>query len=136
MSKPSHSREKLEAWVDRWLQANKDCEKAGDWRPLGDFYAPEATYGWNIGPKEDVMCVGVDEIRAGTTAFLGTIAGLHHTIVNEWNVGDDTIAELKVTYDRTDGQQVTIPRVTIFHTNAAGKIATYRVYFDVAPIYT
>ncbi|HXO82005.1 MAG TPA: nuclear transport factor 2 family protein, partial [Mycobacterium sp.] len=56
----SHSREKLEAWVDRWLQANKDCEKAGDWRPLGDFYAPEATYGWNIGPKEDVMCVGVD----------------------------------------------------------------------------
>src|SRR3984893_5979201 len=59
----SHSREQLEAWVDRWLQANKDCEKAGDWRPLGDFYAPEATYGWNIGPKEDVMCVGTDEPR-------------------------------------------------------------------------
>ncbi|MDT5087695.1 MAG: hypothetical protein QOG47_402, partial [Mycobacterium sp.] len=59
----SHSREKLEAWVDSWLQANKDCEKAGDWRPLGDFYAPEATYGWNIGPKEDVMCVGAKEIR-------------------------------------------------------------------------
>ena len=56
----SHSRADLEAWVDRWLQANKDCEKAGDWRPLGDFYAADATYGWNIGPKEDVMCVGVD----------------------------------------------------------------------------
>ena len=56
----SHSRADLEAWVDRWLQANKDCETAGDWKPLGDFYAPEATYGWNIGPKEDVMCVGVD----------------------------------------------------------------------------
>jgi hypothetical protein len=59
----SHSREDLEAWVDRWLQANKDCEKAGDWRPLADFYTQNATYGWNIGPKEDVMCVGVDEIR-------------------------------------------------------------------------
>ena len=59
----SHSREKLEAWVESWLQANKDCEKAGDWQPLGDFYAPDATYGWNIGPKEDVMCVGIDEIR-------------------------------------------------------------------------
>src|SRR4029079_5350556 len=23
----------------------------------------DATYGWNIGPKEDVMCVGKDEIR-------------------------------------------------------------------------
>ncbi len=79
--------------------------------------------------------VGIDEIRSGTTAFLGTIAGLHHSIVKEWNVGDDTIAELKVTYDRTDGQQVTIPCVTIFHTNAVGKIDAYRVYFDVAPIY-
>ena len=78
--------------------------------------------------------VGVDEIRAGTTAFLGTIAGLHHTIVNEWSVGDDTIAELKVTDDRTDGQQVTIPCVTLFHTDDAGKIDDYRVYFDVAPI--
>ncbi len=32
----SHSRADLEAWVDRWLQANKDCEKAGDWRPLAE----------------------------------------------------------------------------------------------------
>ncbi len=62
-NKASHSRADLEAWVDRWLQANKDCEKAGDWKPLADFYAKDATYGWNIGRKEDVMCVGVDEIR-------------------------------------------------------------------------
>jgi uncharacterized protein (TIGR02246 family) len=79
--------------------------------------------------------VGIDEIRTGTTAFFGTIAGLHHEIVKEWNVGDDTIVELKVTYDRKDGQQVTIPCVTIFHADAAGKIDDYRVYFDVAPIY-
>jgi len=56
-------REELDEWVQSWLQANKDCEKGGDWKPLADFYAPEATYGWNIGPKEDVMCVGIDEIR-------------------------------------------------------------------------
>jgi ketosteroid isomerase-like protein len=79
--------------------------------------------------------VGIDEIRTGTTAFFTTIAGLHHEVVKEWNVGDDTIVELKVTYDRKDGQQVTIPCVTIFHTDAAGKIDDYRVYFDVAPIY-
>jgi ketosteroid isomerase-like protein len=79
--------------------------------------------------------VGIDEIRTGTTAFFATIAGLHHEVVNEWNVGDDTIIELKVTYDRKDGQQVTIPCVSIFHTDAAGKIDAYRVYFDVAPIY-
>jgi ketosteroid isomerase-like protein len=79
--------------------------------------------------------VGTDEIRAGITEFFGTIAGQHHEVVKEWNVGDDTVAELKVTYDRKDGQQVTIPCVTIFHTDAAGKIDDYRVYFDSAPIY-
>ena len=79
--------------------------------------------------------VGIDEIRTGTTAFLDTIAGQHHEIVKEWNVDDDNIIELSVTYDRKDGQQVTIPCVTIFHSNTAGKIDDYRVYFDVAPIY-
>ncbi|MUL83889.1 MULTISPECIES: nuclear transport factor 2 family protein [unclassified Mycolicibacterium] len=57
------SREELEAWSDRWLKANQEAEKAGDWKPLADFYTEDATYGWNIGPKEDVMCVGRDEIR-------------------------------------------------------------------------
>jgi ketosteroid isomerase-like protein len=80
--------------------------------------------------------VGVDEIRTGLTAFFETIAGLHHEVVNTWNVGDDSINELKVTYDRKDGQQVTIPCVSIFHTDATGKIDAYRVYFDVAPIYS
>ena len=79
--------------------------------------------------------VGIDEIRTGTTEFFATIAGLHHEVVNEWHVGDEVIVELKVTYDRKDGQQVTIPCVTIFHTDAADKIDAYRVYFDVAPIY-
>ena len=57
------SREQLDDWVERWLQVNRDAEAAGDWTPLADFYAEDATYGWNIGPKEDVMCVGRDEIR-------------------------------------------------------------------------
>ncbi|CDP88320.1 hypothetical protein B7435_13730 [Mycolicibacterium peregrinum] len=57
------SRQQLEDWSDRWLKANQEAEKAGDWKPLADFYTEDATYGWNIGPKEDVMCVGRDEIR-------------------------------------------------------------------------
>jgi ketosteroid isomerase-like protein len=44
--------------------------------------------------------VGIDEIRTGITAFFDMIAGLHHEVVKEWNVGDDTIIELKVTYRR------------------------------------
>ena len=56
-------RGELEAWVERWLEANRTAEREGDWQGLADFYAADATYGWNIGPKEDVMCVGIDEIR-------------------------------------------------------------------------
>jgi ketosteroid isomerase-like protein len=79
--------------------------------------------------------VGIERIRTGLTAFFDTIAGLRHDIVNEWNVGDDTIVEFEITYARKDGRQVTIPCVTIFHVDAAGKIDAYRVYFDVTPIY-
>src|SRR6476620_8678919 len=60
---PSLPREDLDKWVDEWLEANRVCEEKGDWKPLADFYTEDATYGWNIGPKEDVMCVGRDEIR-------------------------------------------------------------------------
>ncbi|MGV9799911.1 nuclear transport factor 2 family protein [Mycobacterium sp. NPDC003449] len=60
---PALDRAELDNWVDRWLKANREAERAGDWKPLADFYTEDATYGWNIGPKEDVMCVGRDEIR-------------------------------------------------------------------------
>jgi hypothetical protein len=56
-------RSELEEVVQRWLAANREAERCGDWRPLVDFYTDDASYGWNIGPKEDVMCVGIDEIR-------------------------------------------------------------------------
>ena len=60
---PAFPREELEDVVERWLEANREAERLGDWRGLADFYTDDATYGWNIGPKEDVMCVGIDEIR-------------------------------------------------------------------------
>lgn len=72
---PSFPRDELEDVVERWLQANRDAEKSGDWRGLADFYTDDATYGWNIGPKEDVMCVGVDEIR--DIALGQEMEGLH-----------------------------------------------------------
>jgi hypothetical protein len=63
MSESGARRALLEDWTQRWLKANQDAEKAGDWKPLADFYTDDASYGWNIGPKEDVMCINKDEIR-------------------------------------------------------------------------
>lgn len=60
---PSFPRDEMEDVVERWLAANREAEGLGDWKGLAEFYTADATYGWNIGPKEDVMCVGIDEIR-------------------------------------------------------------------------
>jgi hypothetical protein len=68
----------LEDWVQRWLTANADAEKAGDWTALADFYTDDATYGWNIGPREDVMCLGRDEIRS-------VALGLEMEGLENWN---------------------------------------------------
>jgi hypothetical protein len=58
-----HPRAELEEMVERWLQANRDCETAGDWKPLAEMYTPDATYGWSYGPHTDFMAIGRDEIR-------------------------------------------------------------------------
>ncbi len=59
---PAFPREELEDIVERWLEANREAEGKVT-GGLADFYTDDATYGWNIGPKEDVMCVGIGEIR-------------------------------------------------------------------------
>jgi hypothetical protein len=58
-----YPRAELEEMVERWLQANRDAEAAGDWRGMAELYTPDATYGWNYGPENDFMAVGRDEIR-------------------------------------------------------------------------
>ncbi|WP_222871765.1 nuclear transport factor 2 family protein [Nonomuraea sp. PA05] len=58
-----YPRDELDEMVRRWLEANRRCEEQGDWRPLAELYTEDATYGWNIGPGQDFMAVGRDEIR-------------------------------------------------------------------------
>ena len=45
MSNEGFERSELEEMVERWLQANRDCEAAGDWKPLAEMYTEDATYG-------------------------------------------------------------------------------------------
>ena len=56
-------RGELEAFWQKWLEANAACEAARDWSALADFFAPDATYGWNCGPNDEFMAVGREEIR-------------------------------------------------------------------------
>jgi hypothetical protein len=58
-----YPRAELDEMVRRWLAANKECEERGDWTPLAEMYTAEATYGWNMGPGEEFMVAGRDQIR-------------------------------------------------------------------------
>ncbi|MGO9029190.1 MAG: nuclear transport factor 2 family protein [Acidimicrobiales bacterium] len=60
---PSFPRAELEEMVQLWLETNRRCEEALDWGPLADLYTDDATYGWNVGPNDEFMAVGKDEIR-------------------------------------------------------------------------
>lgn len=60
----SYPRAELEAMVERWLEANRRAEQAGDWKTyLGPLYTEDAVYGWNVGPEEDFVARGRKEIE-------------------------------------------------------------------------
>lgn len=59
----SYPRAELEEMLQRWLQANVDAEKEGDWgKHLGPMYREDALYTWNIGPNEEFVANGRQEI--------------------------------------------------------------------------
>jgi hypothetical protein len=66
--------------------------------------------------------------------FCGLVDGVQHDIVNQWDVGDTTIAETAVTYTRKDGARVTVPVVSIYRDGTLG-IEDYRVFIDLAPVF-
>ncbi|MEU4835006.1 nuclear transport factor 2 family protein [Streptosporangium sp. NPDC023615] len=79
---------------------------------------------------------GRETIAAGLRAFFATIGGLRHRIVRNWQVGDDVIAETEVTYRRLDGGEASVVAVSIWRAREDGLITDYRIFVDLAPVYT
>ena len=46
--------------------ANDRAGETGDWSPMAEFYTDDATYGWNIGPKEDVIILNKPFLNSST----------------------------------------------------------------------
>ena len=132
---PSLPREHLDKWVEQWLETNRECERKGDWTPLADFYTDDATYGWNIGPKEDVMCVGKDEIRHVALGL--EMEGLENWVYEYQKVlVDDKQGEVvgfwKQIVNKTDGTQGEIYGIggSWFRLNSDLLIEWQRDFFD------
>jgi hypothetical protein len=56
-------RSELEVFWKRWLNANAECEQRQDWTQLAEFFAEDATYGWNCGPNDEFIAVGRADIE-------------------------------------------------------------------------
>jgi ketosteroid isomerase-like protein len=67
-------------------------------------------------------------------AFLGSVGGFRHEVLNVWSDGDALIAEFDVHYTRLDGDEVTLPCCNVFRLRD-GLIAEYRSYVDATPVY-
>ena len=60
---PPFPRAELEEMIRRFVATNDECGRTGNWEPLARFYASDAIYSWNNGPKYEFVARGRDEIR-------------------------------------------------------------------------
>jgi len=77
---------------------------------------------------------GREAVRDVWAGFCQSVDGVSHTVVEEFEAGEATIAESNVTYTRKDGSTVTVPVVTIYR-SGGDLIDDYRVYIDLAPLF-
>jgi len=80
--------------------------------------------------------LGPAAIAEAVSAFFASIRGLHHRIVNRWEEAADTVVELAVDYHRLDGKTVAVPAVSIWTRDSAGLFTSYRIFVDLAPLFS
>ena len=74
------------------------------------------------------------ELLAAAESFRAAIADLRHTVLDIWEVDDDTvIAIMDVYYRRLDGRELNLPCCNVFRVRD-GLIDTYLIYMDVNPV--
>lgn len=74
---------------------------------------------------------GHDEITKVVGNFFSQVVELRHTLAERWDLEDVTICRGEVTYQRTDGSELTVPVAHIFKTKE-GLVSEYNVYIDVS----
>jgi len=60
---PAFPRAEMDEMMRRWLAANERAEAERNWKPMADFYTDDAEYTWNLGPNEEFVARGRQQIR-------------------------------------------------------------------------
>ena len=74
----SFPREEMEEMMGRWVAANAEAGRSGDWSQMSAFYTADAVYSWNNGPNHEFVARGRDQIHE--YAFGYEMAGLEHWV--------------------------------------------------------
>ena len=69
-------REEMEEMVRRWVAANDEAGRTGDWSKMSAFYTDDAIYSWNTGARHEFVARGRKQIHEW--AFGSEMAGLEH----------------------------------------------------------
>ena len=75
---PAFPRDELEEMVQRWVAANDEAGRSGDWSPMAEFYTEDALYTWNNGHKWEFVARGRQQIHEWV--FGMEMAGLEHWV--------------------------------------------------------
>ncbi len=77
---------------------------------------------------------GSAAIASAVQGFFDSIRALEHSVVRTLASGDTVVCEGVVTYSRSVGGEISLPFCNVFEF-ADEKIADYKVYVDIAPLY-
>jgi len=123
--------------VIRW--AAELYSKHVDHKDAGGFAAVFTQDGTLRFGNSDTIA-GRDAIEVAIAQFFAAFRSLRHHSGRTWIDGDIVVLEAVVTYVRHDGNEVTVPAVTIFHLVPAGTSSTpladeCRIYVDLTPLF-
>jgi len=71
-----YPREEIQEMVDRWVAANDESGRTGDWSRMSEFYTEDAIYSWNTGQNWEFVARGRQQIH--DWAFGSEMRGLEH----------------------------------------------------------
>lgn len=78
--------------------------------------------------------VGRAAVKEAVAGFFTMIDGLTHHVLNVWDIGNTTVAQIDVEYRRKDGKSVTVPNADIL-TFDGDLVREWQIYIDLAPVF-
>lgn len=103
---------------------------AKDAARFASYLADDAAFVYANAPP----VVGREAVRVAVDGFFGSVRSLSHALERVWTTPEGTVVEGRVRYVRHDARDVALPFVVVFD-GPVGRISSYRIYVDGAPLY-